>query len=276
VKGCEVSATGRDDPDRKLFGNQLRKMREQRGWSRDELGDKIGHTGSTIANIETAYRAPTAEQARALDLAFGLPATFEDLEERLHGLPFSAGFRPFAPYEAEATVLKLYEPLLVPGLLQTEDYARAILSRHPDVTPELVDERAQGRLDRQSILARETPTPPRLWVIVDQSVLRREIGSRKIMESQVRHLIDTATRPGVTVQVLDETAHCGLSGAFYLAEMPSGRRVVYLETAADGTTSEDPSVVVDLELRFGVLMTEALRARESLALMERIADEWTD
>lgn len=267
--------TGRDDPDRMLFAEQLRAMREQRGLSRDDLAAGIGHTGSTVANIETGYRAPTSDQAKALDHAFALPGVFERLESRLHGLPFSAGFRPFAPYEAEASVIRVYETTIVPGLLQTEDYARAILESHPDVTAERVQERLDGRMDRQKILTRDAPPPPRLWVLLDDAVLRREIGSRKVMEGQLRHLLDVASRPGVTVQVITETTHCGLSGAFNIAETPA-RRIAYLETIADGMTTEDADVVADLELRFDVLRTDSLRGRESMALLEKVLEEWTN
>ena len=95
------------------------------------------------------------------------------------------------------------------------------------------------------------------------------------MGDQLRHLADMAQRQGITVQVLTETTHCGLHGAFSLAETPT-RRVVYIESVADGTTTEDPSVVSDLELRFDVLRTEALRGKESLALLEGVLEEWTD
>jgi hypothetical protein len=169
--------------------------------------------------------------------------------------------------------LRIFENTIVPGLCQTEDYARAILESHPDVTPERAQERLEGRMDRQRILTRDMPPPPRLWVLLDEAVLRREIGSRKAMEGQLRHLADMAQRPGITIQVLTETTHCGLHGAFSLAETPT-RRVVYLESIADGTTTEDPSVVVDLELRFDVLRTDALRGKESLTLVERVAEEW--
>jgi hypothetical protein len=95
---------------------------------------------------------------------------------------------------------------------KTEDYMRAVFATHPGVTPELVDERTAGRLARQGVLTRESP--PRLWCILDQFVLKREIGSRKTMAGQVRHLIDMGRRPNVTVQVITDTARCGLSGAF--------------------------------------------------------------
>jgi transcriptional regulator with XRE-family HTH domain len=160
VRMCDVSNSGRDDPDRRLFAEQLRAMREQRGWSRDDLGALINNTGSTIANIETMYRAPTPDQARRLDAAFGLPGIFERIEERLHGVPFSAGFRPFQPYEAEAVALYLFEHSLIPGLLQTEDYARAVLETHPNTTEDEVNERVAARLARQAVLAREDPRRP--------------------------------------------------------------------------------------------------------------------
>ena len=197
---------GRDDPDRILFAKTLRKHREKSGLSREELAAEVHHSASTIANVETGYRAPTAEQARDFDEFFDTPGTFVDLEERLHGLPFSAGFRPFKDVEAECLVLKLYEPLLVPGVQQTEDYMRAVFETHPGVTPELVDERTAGRLARQYVLTRESP--PRVWCILDQYVLKREIGSRKTKADQVRRLIDVARRPNVTIQVI--TGHDAL------------------------------------------------------------------
>jgi hypothetical protein len=145
---------------------------------------------------------------------------------------------------------------------------------HPGVTPELVDERTAGRLARQGVLTRESP--PRLWCILDQFALRREIGSRKTMADEMRHLIDVARRPNVTIQVITDTTHCGLSAAFYLAETKPGQRVAYLETSADGSTTEEPDTVSDQETRFATLMTAALRARESLEFLERMLDEWTD
>jgi hypothetical protein len=90
------------------------------------------------------------------------------------------------------------------------------------------------------------------------------------------YLIDVARRPNVTVQVITDTTHCGLSGAFYLAETKSGQRVAYFETSADGSTTEEPDTVLDQETRFATLMTVALRAKESLEFLERMLDEWTD
>ncbi len=272
-----MSVPGREDPDRRLFAEQLKAMREHAGMSREELGRQIGYTASTVANIETMYRAATPDQARRFDTVFGLPGIFGRIEERLHGVPFSAGFRPFQPYEAEAIELRLFEHTLVPGLLQAEDYARAVLSKHPNVTEDEVNERVAARLARQAVLTREGPPPPVVWVLLDENVLHREIGGAKIMQDQLLHLAELARRPNVTIQVISRIgAHQGLHGAFALAVMPDRRAIVYLETAADGQTVEDPVIVADMTLRFDTLRTEAYKGSQSLALIQEVAEEWME
>jgi transcriptional regulator with XRE-family HTH domain len=277
VRTCEVSDNGRDDPDRRLFAEQLRAMREHAGMSRDDLGKAIGYTGSTIANIETMYRAPTPDQAARLDDALGLPGIFTRIEERLHGVPFSAGFRPFQPYEAEAVALRLFEHSLIPGLLQTEEYARAVLETHPNTTEDEVNERVTARLARQAILSRDDPPAPVVWALLDEHVLRRTVGDPKVMHNALSHLADVGRRPNVTVQVMSDVGgHAGLLGAFAIAELSTGNSIVYLETAADGQTVEVPETVRQIELRFDALRTEALTGRASLSLIERLAEEWKE
>jgi Domain of unknown function (DUF5753) len=131
-------------------------------------------------------------------------------------------------------VISGYAPELVSQdvLLQTEDYARAVLERHPNVTPEQVAERVAGRLARQAVLDRDDP--PLSWVLLDENVLHREIGDAKIMRDQLAHLAGMARRPNITVQVIPRIgAHVGLSGAFVMAETPESQ-VVYLDHIADG------------------------------------------
>jgi len=270
-----VTAPGREDPDRRLFAEQLKAMREHAGLSRDELGSRIGYSGSTIANIETMYRAATPDQARRLDDAFGLPGIFARIEERLHGVPFSAGFRPFHPYEAEARSLRMFQHVLIPGLFQTEAYARAILETHPNTTDDQISDRVTGRLDRQAILDRDTPPPPLLWVLLDENVLHRNVGGAKVMQDQLAHLAQMAQRPNITVQVIPAARpHPGLLGAFVIAQMGDGRSVVYLETAASGQTADDADTCAEITLMFDTLRTEALPGSASQSLIERHAEEW--
>jgi transcriptional regulator with XRE-family HTH domain len=259
------------------FADDLRAYREQAGLSREELGAKLNYSASLIAMIETRGRTPARKLAVLCDEVFGTPGTFARHEKRLRDLPFSSGFRPFSPYEAVAVSLRLFEHTLIPGLLQTEDYARAVLATHPGTTVDEVDERLAARMSRQAILARDDPPPPVLWVLLDEQVLRRDPGDREIMRDQLIHLAAMARRPNITVQVIPcVSMHAGLMGAFALAETPELPNIVYLENADDGQTIEDPQMGSKMALQFDALRTEALTGRASIATIEKAAGQWRE
>lgn len=265
------------DPDRSAlapFAEELRAQREQAELSREELAVKLGYSASLVSMIETGHRTPSRDFAVRCDAAFGCPGTFARLEKRLRNVPFSSGFRPFQPYESDAVSLRLFEHTLIPGLLQTEDYARAVLETHPNTSVDVIEERVTARLARQEILTREDPSPPILWVLLDENVLTREVGSSRIMYDQLVHLAEVARRPNVTVQVIPCTVvHPGLLGAFVIAELDGMSPIVYLETGHDGQTIEDPDVGARVSVRFDALRTEALTGRASLRLIEKVAEE---
>ena len=264
-------------PGLMAFAEELRAFRAQTGISREDVAARVNYSPSLIGMIETGRRSPTRRLAELLNALFGTPETFVRHEKRLRGVPFSEGFRPFAPYEAEAAVLRLFEHTLVPGLFQTEGYARATLAAHPHTSADVVEERVAARLARQEILAREDPPPPIVWVLLDENVLRREVGGRKIMRDQIAHLAEVAGQRTVTVQVIPSSVvHPGLHGAFAIAELPDLPAIVYLETARGGQTVEDPDVAADLCVRFDALRTEALAGSASLSLIEKVMDGWND
>jgi hypothetical protein len=136
-----------------------------------------------------------------------------------------------------------------------------------------VTERVAARLARQAVLDRDEP--PLFWVLLDESVLHREIGGAKIMCDQLSHLADMARRPTVTVQVLPRAggAHVGLLGAFVLAETAEAH-VAYLDHIADGMTTDSPAIVAQVNTRFDVLRTEAHKGSESLTMIEAAAEAW--
>lgn len=259
-----------------FFGSEVRRAREAAGMSQTELGDLVPCDKATVSRVEAGLTQPDEAFARACDAAFprmdGWFTRFYD-GSRNWGEAFPPAFRPFAACEAEAVALRWFEHSLVPGLLQTEDYARAVLEKHPNSTREEIEERVAARLARQAVLHRTDP--PVLWVLLDETVLHREIGGAKIMHEQLLYLADMTRRPNVTIQVISRVgAHPGLSGAFGIAEMSDQRSVVYLETAADGQTVEEPGTVADVELRWDTLRTEAFKGTESLNLIESAAEEW--
>jgi transcriptional regulator with XRE-family HTH domain len=259
-----------------FFGSEVRRAREAAGMSQSELGALVPCDKSAVSRVEAGLIAPDEAFARACDAAFprlgGLFTRFW-VGSQTWGAAFPPSLREFAAYEAEAVALWTFEHTLVPGLLQTQEYARAVLERHPHVTEDQVTERVAARLTRQMILDRDDP--PLLWVLLDENVLHREIGGPRIMAAQLARLADLARRPNITVQVISRVgAHAGLAGAFVMAETPE-TQVVYLEHIADAMTTDSPAVVAMVSTRFDVLRTEAHRGSESLTMIEEMAEKWT-
>ena len=177
------------DPDRSalaLFADELRAAREQAGLSRDELAGQLNYSASLVAMVEGLHRVPQADFAARCDVVLGTSGTFARLQKRLRVLPFAASFRPFAAYEEAATSLRSFEHSHVPGLLQTAQYARAVLGIRANIPLDGLDDLVASRLARQGILDRDNP--PMLWVVIDEAVLHREVGGPKVMREQLLHL----------------------------------------------------------------------------------------
>jgi transcriptional regulator with XRE-family HTH domain len=256
------------------FGAEVRRAREAAGLTQSELGDLVPCDKATVSRIEAGFTMPDRHFAEVCSVTFRNEwFTRFWADAQAWAATFPAQFREFAEYEAEATSLWVFEHTMIPGLLQTEDYARAVLERHVHATPAEVTERLAARMARQSILDRENP--PMLWVLLDESVLRREIGNAKIMSEQLRYLAAAAARPKVAVQLLPgQGAHVGLQGAMNMAETPEVC-VVNLDDFTDGRTTDSPVTVAQASERFDTLRLEAYRASESLALIESAAETWT-
>jgi transcriptional regulator with XRE-family HTH domain len=266
-----------EDDERSMFAAELIAMRSQRGWTQEETAAQMLVSTSTIANIESGYRPPTPAQATKADEVFGTPGTFQRHERRMRGIPFSAGFRPFHPYEAEARVLRWFEHSLVPGLFQTEDYAREILGIRPETTEQDVKDQVEARMSRQAILFREDPPPPRIWAVLDEHVLSRDIGNPAVMLAQVEHIAELARMPRINIQVVPVgRLHPGLRGAFVIAEMEQPPAIVYLENASEGQTVEDPDMAASVTLLFDALRLEALTGSASLKLFEEAIQRWKE
>ena len=268
----------RDTAALSLFADELKAAREQRGWSQADLADQIPYSLSTISMVEALRRVPTRDLAGHLDKAFGTPGTFARLEGRLRDLPFPASFRPFAAYEAEATALYVFEHSLIPGLLQTPGYARAVLATRPNTAEDEIDNLVAARLARQAILTREDPPPPLLWALIDEGVLYRPVAPAEVMHDQLMHLVEISRRPNITVQVLPYSAggHTGLLGAFTVADLDGNAGTVNVEDITDGRVFEDPGMVSRVTLRYKSLQSEALPKGASRELIARVAEErWT-
>jgi transcriptional regulator with XRE-family HTH domain len=240
-----------------LFAAELTAARTAAGLSQDELGERAHYSGSLIGMVETGQRVPTRELATALDRVLSTPGTFERLQKYVRTIPLPTWFRPYAEIEATATQLRSWQPSFIDGLLQTEDYARALLSRRPNTTEDEVEALVASRMERQAILERDKP--PLLWIVLDEAVLHRHVASGKVMRDQLDHLAEVSRRPNITVEVVPFSAggHYALLGAFTLVEQDD-RRIGYLETTIEGYIVEKPEVVRSLALIFDTVRGEAM------------------
>jgi transcriptional regulator with XRE-family HTH domain len=262
-----------------FLGEELRRARLAAGMSnQDQLAVKVHVERSVIGKAETGDRPPTPELAAALDETFPhLDGLFTRLSKlaRKAAAGFAPSFGEWIDSEQEATVLRWWEPLVVPGLLQTAEYAREILATNPDITDDMLQERVAGRIERQAIL--DLDRPPELCVLLGEDVLHRRIGSPKIMYDQLVQLADMSCRSNITVQVVPAElgAHTGLLGAFTIATLQVKPDIVYLETSADGQITEKSTVVSHVTLRFDRLRGEAVPRGASRDLILKVAeDKW--
>jgi hypothetical protein len=200
------------------------------------------------------------------------------LWHKLRSVSFPASFRSFVEHEEKATELRMFEHSLVPGLLQTEDYARATLERQPNVTQDQVSEWLAARMARQAVLTRKTPRPPLVWAVLDEAVLYREVGGPKVMHDQLMHLVAASELPNVTIQILPSSAggHSGLLGAFIIADFPAEQSIVFLDDLLGGRVAEDATAVSEAAVHFSSLRSEALPKAASRDLILKVAEErWT-
>ncbi|NRQ35614.1 helix-turn-helix domain-containing protein [Nonomuraea sp. NN258] len=258
-----------------LFGFELRRHRKARGWSQLSLSKEVSYSVGTISMIETARRSPTEEFARLCDGALEAEGALMRLWPMVSHASAPPWFRPWLDVEATAEAIRTWEPLVVPGLLQTEDYARAILSGEPGVSPEEIEEHVTARMERQSILRR--PKPPILWVVLDEGVLHRPIGSPHIMEAQLTHLLEAAHAVRITIQILplDAYSTTGLLGGFAIAQAHGTPDTAYVEAASNAQVTDWTESVKTLAFRYEGIRSEALSQRESVKLIKETRQRWT-
>ena len=231
---------------RRRLGAELRRLRESHSRKLDEVAGELGLVASTLSRIETG-KAPikTSYLKNLLDMYGvddpGVRQLLVDMAREGHRkgwwsdyddvLP--SGFNIYVGLEAEASGLRSYEAAVIHGLLQTPDYAAAVLA---EIRPRDSDEQLQKlvdlRMQRQQLLEKEPPLD--LWLILDESAIRRDVGGAAIMRHQLEHLIDASRWPNVTLQILpfNSGAHAGMDGAFSILEFPqrTDPDVAYTET----------------------------------------------
>ncbi|MEU6227146.1 helix-turn-helix transcriptional regulator [Streptomyces sp. NPDC047042] len=252
-----------------LFGSRVRRLRTAAGLTQPELGAKVHVVGTRITQIERASGAkPTFALARALDIVLGADDLLIDLWPYVYREAFPNWSRKFMEYSAQAVAIRQYAAHVVPGLLQTEDYARAVLSLDALLDgEEQLEERVAARMGRQERLS--SPDRPELWVILDEAVLRRPVGGRAVMRTQLASLLENAAERHIAVQVLpfDQGGHEAMGGSLTILTMPDGSEVAYTEGSDYGQLIEEPADVSRYKVIYDRLRAAALPPAMSLDMI---------
>ncbi|WP_329107249.1 helix-turn-helix transcriptional regulator [Micromonospora sp. NBC_01699] len=248
----------------------LKAARSSAGVSQEGLAALIPWSTSTIAAIETGRRRPTMEFAIAADKALDTGGLLAEMLELVNRERTENWFAAWRGFEEHAVGLRAFEPCLIPGMLQTEDYARAIISAG-GLQPEAeVEKLVALRMERQKMLFREDP--PFCLFVLDQSALTRLVGGRAVRDAQLAHLLELAGLRHVRIHVIpdDHGEHVGLTGGFMLADLPDHDHVVYLENVARGQVVDDPDLISLVKRKWDSLLGAALSEQASLELITKL------
>ncbi|KOG91922.1 helix-turn-helix domain-containing protein [Streptomyces varsoviensis] len=224
------------------YGRRLHRLRTAAGLTQKALGLLSHVDRSRIAQLEGVTGAkPTMAISRALDRALGSDDLLAELQPYVYRETFPDWSQRFMDLEAQARKLGLYVAQVVPGLLQTEAYARAMLTMGRTLTsPEQLEERVLARLGRQGILTRADG--PQVWVVLDEAVLRRTVGDTAVMRGQFAHLLRAFSNPRMNIQVLPFSSghHQAMGGSLTIVTKPDGAEAAYLEGSDWGRLVEEP------------------------------------
>ncbi|MGX2997468.1 helix-turn-helix domain-containing protein [Streptomyces sp. JNUCC 64] len=265
-----------DSSPEAAYGARLRSSREARGWRQEDLALATKYSSGHVSAVETGRKNPTLRFSRSVDVALGLQGmvdTFERAYRELYRGSLVEGFPEYVGYEARAAEIRLFESVLIPGPLQTREYAQALADgvvERGDITPEQAAERVDFQMERQAALSR-APLPL-IFVVLDESCLHRTIGGPGVMDAQLARLIEFAKQSNTSLQI----APFGMgerqpfSRMVNLLTMPDRSLMSYVESQTQGVLDRELNSVLPLMKNYHQLQTEAASQADSVAMIERL------
>ncbi|MEU6510822.1 helix-turn-helix transcriptional regulator [Streptomyces sp. NPDC046942] len=255
------------------FGQLVRTLRDERGWTQDELAARVGCSGAHISAVETGRRPPTRRFAASIDRVLGTGDRFERQSRAVRHTALIEGFPEYVALEARAAEIRLYEVGVIPGLLQTTEYAAALEAdavRREAITSEQADERVDLVVKRQNSLVRSPP--PLITAVLDEGCLRRPMGGASTMDAQFARLLEFAERPNTTLQVAPFSmgARRPFSLPVTVLTMPDRSLVSYAESTHRGHLERESTFVLPILAAYHQLQAEALSQAASVAMVEQL------
>jgi transcriptional regulator with XRE-family HTH domain len=272
---------------RRRLGNELRQLRELAEYTIEQVAARLEVSDSKISRIENGQVGATPRDVRDMAALYGVTGqrmeNLMQLARETREKPWWHEYsdlkldqRDYAGYEAEASNILMFAPMILPGLVQTADYARVIIREVLfDLPQEEIERRVEFRMKRQALLADRNP--PTLWAVIDEAILCRMIGGPGIMHEQLKHLIEIARRPHVTLQLLPFSggAHAGLDGPFTVIQFPepTDKDMVYFEHTGWEHYLDNPNAISMYLSLFDHIRAAALKPDDSIKRLIDRADE---
>ncbi|MFE7384073.1 helix-turn-helix domain-containing protein [Streptomyces zhihengii] len=255
-------------------GRQVRLWREAAGLRAAELGAAIGYGENQVYKVEVGKRIPKPEFLDRADEVLGAGGKLAAMKKDVAEARYPKKVRDLAKLEADAVEMGAYVNTGIQGLLQTEEYARALFEqRQPAFTPERVEQLVAARMARQQVFERRPA--PLLTFVQEEATLRRPVGGRMVLRRQLEHLLEMGDLGWVAIQVMPtETGeHAGLAGSLRVLKLRDGTAVGHDEVQLTSRLVSDPKEVQILEMRYGMIRAQALTPRQSLAFIEKLRGE---
>ncbi|MFJ4921828.1 helix-turn-helix transcriptional regulator [Streptomyces sp. NPDC088725] len=255
------------------FGERLRRLRDERGWTQDDLAERMGYSGTHISAVETGRRSPTARFANTADKVFGTGDRLERQGRAARHTALLEGFPEYVAHEVRAAEIRIFELGIVPGLLQTPEYAAAITTgavRRGAITEQQAEERLALLARRQAAIGR-TPAPL-VHAVLDESCLRRLVGGHRVMVAQLDHLAEFAELPTTVLQVApyDLGERRAFDLPVNLLTLPDRSVIVYAESAQQGHLERDMRLVQPMLTAYHQLQAESLSQAASVAMINQL------
>ncbi|MET9977738.1 helix-turn-helix transcriptional regulator [Streptomyces microflavus] len=257
------------------YGARLRSAREERGWRQDDLAGRIGYTGRHVSGVETCHKSPTRKFSIAVDVALGFVGSTDSFEREWrkikHGVLLQ-GFPEYVGLEGRAAEIRLFEVGVIPGLLQTREYAQALADGAVDrgvITREQADERVSFLMGRQEALMRDVP--PVLIAVLDESCILRPVGGPDVMKAQLQYLIDFAAQPHTTLQLAPYSIgeRRPFNRLVNLLTLQDRSVVSYVESETQGYLDRELSSVIPMVRAYHQLQNVSLSQTDSVDVFHR-------